>query len=442
MSEARDPQFIEDSRRQIERLSKLGWYHSIELPDGGVIEGHQSVEQLRRRLRMFPIPEDLTGKRVLDIGAWDGWFSFEMERRGADVMALDSAKNTRLLEARQLLGSRIECRIGDICRTTAKDLGTFDIVLFLGVLYHVKHPVLALENVCGLTRDMACIESFVTDGDPHAIPSMEFYETTELRGQLDNWVGPNAACLMAFCRTAGFARVDFAGTLAERGHAVGYRDWLPATGNDAAPAILCIDNAATHNHNFSSQADDYATFYFTSYKTDLTCDTVMPRIGPYGARPIYVAPSGGGWQATCKIPPGLGAGWHEATLRTEHSGFAASVLIAIDLDPADRRARRGPSSETRLTRVTDGKNFEDLRIRVGQDSAISVWAAGLPADITLPEIRLRLDGTELPAIWISPASETRQINALLPAGLEPGAAMVSLAVKGRESEPVEVVLYT
>ncbi|MDE3198431.1 MAG: TIGR04290 family methyltransferase, partial [Acidobacteriota bacterium] len=90
MSEARDSRFIEANRRQVERLSRLGWYHSIELPDGGVIEGHQSVEQLRRRIAQFPIPADLTGRRVLDIGAWDGWFSFEMERRGASVLAVDS----------------------------------------------------------------------------------------------------------------------------------------------------------------------------------------------------------------------------------------------------------------------------------------------------------------------------------------------------------------
>ncbi len=436
MSEARNAHVIEESRRQIERLSKLGWYHSIELPDGGIIQGHQSLEQLRRRLRMFPIPADLTGKRVLDIGAWDGWFSFEMERRGAEVLALDAAKNTRLLEARRLLGSRIEYRIGDICRLTWRELGTFDIVLFLGVLYHVKHPVLALENVCGMTRDLACIESFVTDGDLNAIPSMEFYETTELRGQLDNWVGPNAACLMAFCRTAGFARVDFEGTLGERGHVTGYRDWLPAEGRIAAPEIRCIDNAATHDHGFSSVADDYATFYFTSAEPDLTCDTVMPLIGPFGSRPIHVAGAGGGWQATCKIPPGLRPGWYGAALRTSQSGFSAPVRIGIDLD-AETRRRSASAGDFKLTRVADGKSFESRRIRVGNDSAISVWAA-----VEDDEIRVRLDGTELPAIWVEPGSGAapRQINALLPAGLEPGAAVVSLRAGNRESEPVQVEL--
>jgi tRNA (mo5U34)-methyltransferase len=439
MSEARDARVIEESRWQIERLSKLGWYHSIELPDGGVIEGHQSIEQLRRRLAMFPIPEDLTGKRVLDIGAWDGWFSFEMERRGAEVLALDSAKNTRLLEARRLLGSRIEYRIGDICRVGKKELGTFDIVLFLGVLYHVKHPVMALENVCGMTREMACIESFVTDGDPGAIPQMEFYETTELRGQLDNWVGPNAACLLAFCRTAGFARVDFAGTLGERGHAVGYRHWLPASGASAAPEVLCIDNAATHDHMFSVGADDYATFYFTSAESGLNCDSVMPRIGGFGSRPIHVANTGGGWQATCKIPPGLEPGWHEAALRTAGSGFSAPVRIGIDLDAGTRRGRSSGGS-FRLARVTDGKSFEDLRIRVGDDSAISVWA---DVEGKRSDLRVRLDGTDLPAIWVAPpdGNAPRQINALLPAGLESGPAVVTLAAGGRESEPVHVELY-
>ncbi|HZL56313.1 MAG TPA: class I SAM-dependent methyltransferase, partial [Bryobacteraceae bacterium] len=249
---------------QVARLSKLGWYHSIELPDGGVIEGHQSLEQLRKRIHQFPIPADLTGKRALDIGAWDGWFSFEMERRGAEVLAVDSTKNTRLLEAKRLLGSGVQHHVADICRLTAKDVGSFDIVLFLGVLYHVKHPILALENVCGMCRGIACIESFVTESDPAAIPSMEFYETTELRGQLDNWVGPNAACLMAFCRTAGFARVNFESTLGERAHVTGYRDWLAGQGNGPAPEVVCIENSATHDHTFSATADDYLTFYFRS----------------------------------------------------------------------------------------------------------------------------------------------------------------------------------
>src|ERR1041385_1667364 len=129
-----------------QQLSTTGWWHSFELPDGSVIQGVCDLPGLRLRLAQFPIPDDLRGKRVLDIGAWDGWFSFEMERRGAEVTAIDSAEHTQFRVARDLLGSKVDYRIADICRLCSKDIGRFDIVLFFGVLYHVKHPVLALET--------------------------------------------------------------------------------------------------------------------------------------------------------------------------------------------------------------------------------------------------------------------------------------------------------
>src|SRR5271170_279909 len=78
-------------------------YHSIELPDGSVLPGLQSIEHLRWRLGLFGLPEDLRGKRVLDIGAWDGWFSFECERLGAQVVAVDCVELDTFLEARELL---------------------------------------------------------------------------------------------------------------------------------------------------------------------------------------------------------------------------------------------------------------------------------------------------------------------------------------------------
>ncbi len=438
MSEARDSRFIADNQRQVERLSKLGWYHSIELPDGSVIPGHQSIEQLRNRVRQFHIPEDLTGKRVLDIGAWDGWFSFEMERRGASVLALDSAKNTRLLEARSLLGSRIDYHIADICRLTAKEVGTFDIVLFLGVLYHLKHPLLALENVCGMCRDMACIESFVTDSSVDAIPSMEFYETTELRGQLDNWCGPNIPCLLAFARTAGFARIQFESVLAERAHVSAYRKWDAPEGEGPAPVIRCVENSATHDHRFSTSADDYLTFYFTHADAGFTCDNVYPEIGGFGVRPLFVAQTGGGWQASCKIPPGLSAGWHKARLRVQESRYSPPLQIGIDVPQG---WQTHATADLEITRIGDGKTFEHGRVRVGDDSAISVWVARLPSTATTPDVRVRLNGTDLPAIWLAPPDEARQINALLPAGLEPGPATVSVVFHESETPLRKIELF-
>src|ERR1700683_2040738 len=199
---------------RLQALDRLGWYHSMELPDGRVIAGFQSIEHLRMRIAQFPIPADLRGQRVLDIGAWDGWFSFEMERRGAQVLAIDNWDNPRFHEAHALLNSRVEYRQMDMYELTPERVGRFDIVLFLGVLYHLKHPLLALERVCALTTELAAVDSFILREEHRQgekvsqRPVMEFYETNEFGGQTDNWVAPSLTCLQAFCRTAGFARVE------------------------------------------------------------------------------------------------------------------------------------------------------------------------------------------------------------------------------------------
>src|ERR1700689_1521816 len=132
-------------------LAETGWWHSFELPDGSLIRGVNSVDGLKMRIGQFPIAENLTGKRVLDIGAWDGWFSFEMERRGAEVLAIDATPHERFRIAHELLGSKVEYRIDDVYSLSPDKIGRFDIVLFLGVLYHLKHPMLALDRVCELS---------------------------------------------------------------------------------------------------------------------------------------------------------------------------------------------------------------------------------------------------------------------------------------------------
>ena len=147
--------------------SEKGWWHSFELPDGSLIQGVNSVESLRKRLAQFPIPADLKGKRVLDIGCWDGWFSFEMERRGADVVAIDNWDNPRFRQIHAALRSRVDYRQLDMYELTPNRVGRFDIVLFMGVLYHLKHPLLALERVCALTTDLAVVDSFILREGQH-----------------------------------------------------------------------------------------------------------------------------------------------------------------------------------------------------------------------------------------------------------------------------------
>jgi tRNA (mo5U34)-methyltransferase len=437
----------QETRKQLEKLDQLGWYHSIELPDGAVLKGFQSLDQLRSRLAQFPIPANLAGKRVLDIGAWDGWFSFEMERRGASVVAVDSAEHARFRVAKELLDSKVEYQVQDVCQLSPTELGYFDIVLFLGVLYHVKHPLLALEKVCALTTDMACVESFVTDdgSDPNAQPRMEFYETTELRGQFDNWVGPNTACLLAFCRTAGFARASLESVVEQRAHVSCYRRWLVNPASGPAPYITCVANSTSLVQKFSSASDDYVAIWFKSQEKDLTCDGVFPQVGPFASRPVHLHNTGNdGWQVNCKLPPGLPAGLHEVCLRVANSQFSNAVSIGVDVAREQIQKNTEPSecAHVSIVGVTDGKTWESNQVRIGTGSCVSLWLAGLPEESHHTDIKVRLNGAEHSAIFLSAKDREgyRQVNALLPSTLEPGEGWISVVFRNRESAPARVRL--
>ena len=436
------------NQSKLAELARLGWYHSMELPDGRMISGFQTLDTLRNRLAQFPVPADLHGKRALDIGAWDGWFTFELERRGAQVMAVDSTAFESFRTARDLLGSHAEYRIDDVCRLSPATVGYFDIVMFLGVLYHLKHPVLALEKVCELSTGMVCVESFVTDdgADPAGKPLMEFYETTELCGQFDNWVGPNTACLLAMCRTAGFARVELHSVLDHRAHVTCYRHW-PEIENPRAPApyVTSVENATTRDRVFSNGNDDYVAIWFKSPRTDLTPAEVFPRIGPYGSHPVFLKNIGAdGWQVNCKLPPGLAPGWHAATLRIADSAWSNPVRIAVDLSAAERLQRPAGTAapDIHIAIVTDGKTWERNIIHTGLHSCISLWVSGLPEAAARDNLTVLLDADDLPAVFLSEPDPQglRQINAMLPSGTQPGEYSVTAAFASSHSAPVPVRL--
>ena len=132
----------------------LRWRHRISLPDGTVTPGVQDSPALLKRLQL---PEDLSGKTVLDIGCSDGFYSFECERRGASrVLAVDNYSSPLIDSpsgfhmAHALLHSKVEFRQADLFSLNPDKDGCFDIVLFLGVLYHLRHPLLGLESISKL----------------------------------------------------------------------------------------------------------------------------------------------------------------------------------------------------------------------------------------------------------------------------------------------------
>jgi tRNA (mo5U34)-methyltransferase len=153
-------------RKRVEEL--LPHFHSpFDFGNGVRTAPAHKFRRFRRRLKILQIPQDLTGKTVLDIGAWDGWFSFEFERRGAIVTAVDGflwdPAIGRAFEAFQFARSHFQSNVAhqkmDILELDPSRIGTFDYVFCAGVLYHLRHPLLALERVRSVTKGTLILET-------------------------------------------------------------------------------------------------------------------------------------------------------------------------------------------------------------------------------------------------------------------------------------------
>lgn len=209
-------------------IDRLGpWHHSIEFVPGirthpefpdhpesrwGTIEPH--------------IPKDLRGKSVLDVGSNSGFFSVKMKQRGADrVVGIDMMPH--LIEQGKFLShwfsQDIDFRLMDVYGDV-ESLGKFDLVLFMGVLYHLKHPLYALEKLAQVCKDTMIVQS-VTRGSPDEFEMKEDYPADEwtvfdepgwpkmyfipkkVNGDVSNWWFPNLSCLKAMIRDCGFKNI-------------------------------------------------------------------------------------------------------------------------------------------------------------------------------------------------------------------------------------------
>ena len=233
-----DPELVQEIRDR-------EWFHTIDLGDGLVTRGNPPSELLSAPKA---IPE-VRGQSVLDIGAWDGKYSFEAERAGARrVVALDHfvwrlnpAKLQAYYEACEregrlpdpdmvgaaflevdtvplkrgfdlahaYLDSHVEAVVDDFMTMDLNTLGTFDIVFYFGVLYHMINPLGALQRLRRVTGKVAVIETaaVLIPGYPHT-SLVEFYAGKERNGDYTNWFAPTEAALHGMCRAAGFGRVE------------------------------------------------------------------------------------------------------------------------------------------------------------------------------------------------------------------------------------------
>lgn len=210
-----------------ERVAELTWYHTLELPGEVVTPGHFDTRPTAGKV---PLPARLDGLRCLDVGTWDGFWAFEMERRGAaSVTAIDLDDPARwdwpprpstaqqggvaTLEhfkrgaaafrlAHEALGSRVERVDLSVYELSPERLGTFDVVFLGTLLMHLRDPVAALAALRSVTAGQAVIADAI---DLLPTFTRPLTPVARLEGQ-DRpwWWAPNQAALLAMVRSAGF----------------------------------------------------------------------------------------------------------------------------------------------------------------------------------------------------------------------------------------------
>ncbi len=213
--------------RIVQEVERLGpWFHNLDLGGVATAPSHFLGDYPRQKFARFQhaIPKDLRGCTVLDIGCNGGFYSIEMKRRGADRVVGIDFDDVCLAQARfasDVTGVEIELHRMSVYEV--KDLREkFDIVLFMGVLYHLRHPLLALDlihdhvvrgtmvfqsmlrgslNVAALDEDYPFAERAVFEEATY--PKLHFVEK-RYAGDPTNWWIPNRACTEAMLRSAGF----------------------------------------------------------------------------------------------------------------------------------------------------------------------------------------------------------------------------------------------
>ena len=219
----------EEILSELERLQP--WFHRIDL-GGGLYTKTESVmgEPVDHPAGPWEtigkcLPEDLSGKSVLDVGCNAGFYAIEAKRRGASrVLGVDGQRQhvRQAVFVRKLLGLDIEYRRMNVYELTRRRVGLFDITLALGLVYHLKHLVLALENLYEVTRELLVVETAILPPErtpesfAHPLgrevmllhPLAYVENPPEAKEQVFNWFLPGVEALTALLRNTGFDEVQ------------------------------------------------------------------------------------------------------------------------------------------------------------------------------------------------------------------------------------------
>jgi tRNA (mo5U34)-methyltransferase len=193
------------------------WFHQMEIAPGLVTPGWSDPKV--DKLPHYGVPEDMTGMRVLDVGCAEGFFSFEAERRGArEVIAIDSFPDSvrRFNICRDALNSKATAFLCNVYDLNPRAFGTFDLVFFYGVLYHLRNPILALDRILSVCTGTMLLQT-ATYEVPGAtdIALAKFHPFGIKSGPPENplwdptvfWL-PNAECVRSLVAHAGFQDIE------------------------------------------------------------------------------------------------------------------------------------------------------------------------------------------------------------------------------------------
>ena len=207
----------------LERAKERSWYHAIDLGDGNVTEGWFD---LRPFVRHYGLPDDMTGMRALEVGTWDGFWAFQMEDRGAEVVALDLDRESDLdwpprrrpkqwseemrgdgfRLAKEIRGSSVERVDLSVYHATPEELGTFDLVFCGSVLLHLRDQLLALERIANL-----CTGTFISAEEYDRAAGLLPFPASRYLADRDKavifWL-PAIKTWQRMMWTAGFDRVE------------------------------------------------------------------------------------------------------------------------------------------------------------------------------------------------------------------------------------------
>ena len=214
-------------------VKQIKWWHRIDLGKGIITPG---VTDCKAKLAYSHLPDRMDNLRVLDIGAWDGWWSFLCEHRGArEVVALDTwgfDTGRRGFDlARKTLRSNVIAANLDVHRITQQKLGDFDLVLCLGALHHFKSPLVALERIFSVCAGKLILETHLDMLEVER-PACAFYEHAEAYNDPTTRWGPNALCVEAWLRRAAFTSIEMVGRAPKQFESGGTRATFHASGHN------------------------------------------------------------------------------------------------------------------------------------------------------------------------------------------------------------------